>query len=82
MQSKGGAGGNWEVVNGCPYKVVGKFCYEGDRGILSCQKKGGGFGPLSAGGREMVTPPENQGAVRWRVENCKYDDWVKGSCRM
>ncbi len=66
----------WRVTNGCPHRVIGRFCYYNDRYFDCGSRRGGGFGPIGPGQSESVSGPSSQ-RTQWRVHNCNYDDWPR-----
>lgn len=64
--------GFWEVVNACPYKVIGTFKYN--------DGYSGGFGPLGSGKVETISPPSKR-VTSYTVEACVYEEWTKGICK-
>lgn len=71
--------GAWLVVNNCPYAVIGKFWYDGDK-IMTASSPGG-FGPIAPGATEGVTPPSFRGTADWHIRSCDYQAWNQGTCK-
>jgi len=79
MRPQVGGLGFWDVVNGCPYDVIGRFWYDGVEQTMSAAHHGG-FGPIRPGGTEQVSPPA-RGTSAYHTQSCKYDEWNSGYCR-
>lgn len=73
--------GNNFMRNGCSSKVIGKFCWDSRESPCSCPRRDAcGFGPLSAGRKEVITGPRRDGYTRIVYRWCDYDAWVKDDC--
>lgn len=59
----------WRIVNGCPVRIIGKFCYLGEAALRCGGNNAGGFGPLDPGQQETISAPANRSAG-WRVKAC------------
>ncbi|MEG3175784.1 hypothetical protein U1872_06050 [Sphingomonas sp. RB3P16] len=74
--------GLWEVQNNCGYRVIGSFCYDVSSAFACSRHQHGGFGPISPGGREGVSPPATSVARNnYHLKSCKYEEWNSGVCK-